>query len=311
MAKVKIQGHASGTGVLTVTAPNTSTDRTITLPDATGTLATTADTTDLDGAITINESGADVDFRVESDTKTHALFLDGADGNVRIGSGTDVLSNALQVIGTDANSSKVSISRFDTNGAKYPALRFLSSKNATPGSNTIVADGDNIGSIDFHADDGTDYESICATISAQIDGTAGANDVPGRLIFSTAADGAAIVTERLRITSDGRGLSQFTAKAWARVDMEAGTMALTDSHNISSVTDRGVGLGRVTFANNMANANYTVAGNALDGGGENDIRIFNHSNETTWSTSIFDWYTLDANPAVNDAMNATMIFFGD
>jgi hypothetical protein len=38
MAKVKIQGHASGTGVITVTAPNTSTDRTITLPDATGTL---------------------------------------------------------------------------------------------------------------------------------------------------------------------------------------------------------------------------------------------------------------------------------
>ena len=43
MAKVKITGHASGTGILTVTAPNTSTDRTITLPDATGTLATTAD----------------------------------------------------------------------------------------------------------------------------------------------------------------------------------------------------------------------------------------------------------------------------
>jgi hypothetical protein len=38
MAKVKIQGNASGTGVLTVTAPNTSTDRTITLPDSTGTL---------------------------------------------------------------------------------------------------------------------------------------------------------------------------------------------------------------------------------------------------------------------------------
>ena len=38
MAKVKIQGHASGTGILTVTAPNTSTDRTITLPDTTGTL---------------------------------------------------------------------------------------------------------------------------------------------------------------------------------------------------------------------------------------------------------------------------------
>jgi len=42
MAKVKIQGHASGTGVLTITAPNTSTDRTITLPDSTATIATTA-----------------------------------------------------------------------------------------------------------------------------------------------------------------------------------------------------------------------------------------------------------------------------
>jgi hypothetical protein len=40
MSKVKIQGNASGSGVLTVTAPNTSTDRTITLPDATGTLLT-------------------------------------------------------------------------------------------------------------------------------------------------------------------------------------------------------------------------------------------------------------------------------
>jgi hypothetical protein len=38
MAKVRIQGHASGTGILTVMSPNTSTDRTITLPDATGTL---------------------------------------------------------------------------------------------------------------------------------------------------------------------------------------------------------------------------------------------------------------------------------
>jgi hypothetical protein len=36
MSKVKIQGNASGTGVVTLTAPNTNTDRTITLPDGTG-----------------------------------------------------------------------------------------------------------------------------------------------------------------------------------------------------------------------------------------------------------------------------------
>jgi hypothetical protein len=38
MAKVKITGHASGTGTITLTAPNTSTDRIVTLPDGTGTL---------------------------------------------------------------------------------------------------------------------------------------------------------------------------------------------------------------------------------------------------------------------------------
>jgi len=38
MSKVKIQGNASGTGVVTLTAPNTNTDRTITLPDDTQTL---------------------------------------------------------------------------------------------------------------------------------------------------------------------------------------------------------------------------------------------------------------------------------
>jgi len=37
MSKVKITGHASGSGTITLTGPNTSSDRTITLPDATGT----------------------------------------------------------------------------------------------------------------------------------------------------------------------------------------------------------------------------------------------------------------------------------
>lgn len=39
----------------------------------------------LDGAVVINESGADVDFRVESDTNTHALFVDGLSSYVGVG----------------------------------------------------------------------------------------------------------------------------------------------------------------------------------------------------------------------------------
>ena len=99
MAKVKIQGHASGTGVLTVTAPNTSTDRTITLPDSTGTLLSS------EGAVTINDSGADVDFRVEGSGAANALFVQGSDG--KVGIGTNSPTSVFEISGTGAQYSKV------------------------------------------------------------------------------------------------------------------------------------------------------------------------------------------------------------
>ena len=42
MAKVKIEGNASGTGTFTIAAPNSNTDRTLTLPDEAGTVLTSA-----------------------------------------------------------------------------------------------------------------------------------------------------------------------------------------------------------------------------------------------------------------------------
>jgi hypothetical protein len=39
MSLVKVSGNASGTGIFTIAAPATNTDRTLTLPDATGTIA--------------------------------------------------------------------------------------------------------------------------------------------------------------------------------------------------------------------------------------------------------------------------------
>jgi hypothetical protein len=52
----------------------------------------------LDGAVVINESGADVDFRIESDTNTHALFVDA--GNNRVGILNSSPATALDVTGT-------------------------------------------------------------------------------------------------------------------------------------------------------------------------------------------------------------------
>ena len=65
-------------------------------------------------------------------------------------------------------------------------------------------------------------------------------------------------TLRLRLTSDGRGLSQFTAKAWVNFD-GTGTAAIRDSHNVSSLTDNGTGDFTINFSNNMGNTNYSTS----------------------------------------------------
>jgi hypothetical protein len=44
MSKISLTGNPSGTGTLTIAAPNTNTDRTLTLPDNTGTVITTGST---------------------------------------------------------------------------------------------------------------------------------------------------------------------------------------------------------------------------------------------------------------------------
>lgn len=40
MSSIKLSPNASGTGIFTIAAPATNTDRTLTLPDATGTVLT-------------------------------------------------------------------------------------------------------------------------------------------------------------------------------------------------------------------------------------------------------------------------------
>ena len=83
---------------------------------------------------------------------------------------------------------------------------------ATGGSPaTVVSSGQNLGEIRFAGADGTDVNTTGASIVAVVDGTPGADDMPGRLVFSTTADGAASPTERMRITSGGNILTNTTS----------------------------------------------------------------------------------------------------
>jgi hypothetical protein len=130
-------------------------------------------------------------------------------GRLLVGTSTSVGFGAgLQLFGTSTNGYAEIVRGAASGGG--PGLILTKSRNTTPGSYTIVQSGDNLGQIDFNGDDGTDYATTGAQISCQVDGTPGANDMPGRLVFSTTADGASSPTERMRIASGGR----VSAPSW-------------------------------------------------------------------------------------------------
>jgi hypothetical protein len=80
---------------------------------------------------------------------------------------------------------------------------FYKSRGSTIGTRTIVANNDTLGYIRWAGANGTGY-NIAAQIIGEVDGTPGASsDMPGRILFSTTADGSSLPTERMRITSDG------------------------------------------------------------------------------------------------------------
>jgi len=95
------------------------------------------------------------------------------------------------------------LSIINNSSAGYAATLTLGvSHGTTIGSNTIGSTGSQTGTISFSSSDGTNFID-CAQIRAEIDATPGANDMPGRLVFSTTADGASSPTERMRIANNG------------------------------------------------------------------------------------------------------------
>jgi hypothetical protein len=89
-----------------------------------------------------------------------------------------------------------------TDSSARALIDFQRSRGITDGSMTVVASGDDLGSVVWRGADGTNFIDS-AVINAQVDGTPGANDMPGRLVFSTTADGASSPTPRMTIKSSG------------------------------------------------------------------------------------------------------------
>ena len=101
-------------------------------------------------------------------------------------------------------------------------------------------------------------------------------------------------------------IQQATAKAWASWD-GTGTVALHDSYNVSSLADNGVGAYTISFANNMANTNYSFSGctDAIGTGGT--VTLYANDQRAVGSIKVatFD----DNSQEDNDVV--TLQIFGD
>jgi hypothetical protein len=109
-----------------------------------------------------------------------------------------VVDPLLQVEGSTTSTSSISVTR-NSNDSDGPRFNFGRSRGT---GNTVVQSNDRIGAITYQGNDGAKFVRA-AEIECFVDGTPGTNDMPGRLVFSTTADGAASPTERMRISSAG------------------------------------------------------------------------------------------------------------
>jgi len=136
------------------------------------------------GATTIfNESGADVDFRIEGDTEPNLFYVDA--GNERIGIGTSSPSNTLHI---KANAPAI---RFEDNDANGSAFSMIEDSN---GFFKIRNDAGNAGS-----GSGIGFE-IDSSEKMRIDSS-------GRLMIGTTTEGAATGDNFTIATSSNTGMT--------------------------------------------------------------------------------------------------------
>lgn len=112
------------------------------------------------------------------------------------------LGGSLSHIQIDNGTNTQGLSVVRTTDNAFGGANYFGKSRGTGASPTLVANGDNIGGTIFTAHDGSDFGSIVADISVEIDGVPGGNDTPGRIVFRTTPDGASTTSEAMRIQSD-------------------------------------------------------------------------------------------------------------
>ena len=198
-----------------------------------------------DNALDFSTNASGTDIRIDSSGR---LLINGTTSQTWSGG-----APLLQVSGTNA-AGTMHLGAFQySDSSDGGELVLGSSRGTTVGANTIVQNGDTLGRIRFCGADGVDFTNRGGEITCAVDGTPGSDDLPTRMMFFTASDGAGSPTERMRIQSSGttqfQNTSQFfcnpdnsstlgrSANRWSAVWASNGTIQTSDERLKTEVTD--------------------------------------------------------------------------
>lgn len=205
-------------------------------------------------------------------------------GNVGIGVNNP--SASLQILGSTQN--RLWLSGFGINN-RHLFVR----ANGTVASPTIVASGDAIGSVNFFGYDGAANIEL-ANMTATIDGTPGTNDMPGRLVFSTTADGASSPTERLRISN--AGVTTITGTGIINANSASDALRITQTGTGNSIlVEDSANPDASPFL--VTNDGQVISGSTTSISGTGGTSRFQSNNSLAGFSA--HYAGVDANPAIN------------
>ena len=241
--------------------------------------------------------GADLVFSTRTDNSasvTERMRIDSS-GNLLLGTTATRtfagVTAALQVESTTVNGGSQFLTVNNATAGNGPLFSFNRSRGTALGAVTAVAQGDTLGRVFFAGADGTALIGA-ASISAQVDATPGTNDMPGRLIFSTTADGASSPTERMRIDSSGNvgiGTSSPLSSSKLTVSGAVASNGGLSADLVSAISlDFSGGEGRIIAQGSSGNSAAITFRNGNSGSGTTErMRIDTSGNLLVGGTSTY------------------------
>jgi len=135
--------------------------------------------------------------------------------------------------------------------------------------------------------------TVAVGTSGQVLTSNGAGSAPTMQTVSAGAD-----TSLSNLTATGENK---VCQAWVNFD-GTDTVAINDSHNVSSITDNGTGNYTVNFSTSMANANYSVS----TSGGNHWAPV--NTNTISTSSMVLDIYRDETNGQLDDDAVCAQVF---